>query len=268
MPITALLAFFTALGLLTACGGTREGPPSNPLAMPAGFCEIWAERACNETVIERCVATDVEACRDAQANFCLGLARDNFAGDNAEECLDAVELAYEDAELTADERDTVRKLGTPCDQIVSGSGGSDACVQHSDCETLGLSCVRALGQAMGICQDADIVQGGFPCSGPNQVCAEDFYCDGQNCLAAAGAGAPCTLDMPCRSDFNCERPTGVPPPLGASDATCVPKVGIGEACAKDADCFSDICAIGAAGGICVENVVLSQTDPVCTDLRQ
>ena len=73
--------------------------------------------------------------------------------------------------------------------------------------------------------------------------------------------------MPCRSDFNCERPTGVPPPLGATDATCVPKVGMGEVCDRDADCFSDICAIGAAEGICVENVVLSQTDPVCSDLR-
>src|SRR6185295_13027913 len=106
--------------LPAACSGKKDLLEGVSLADVKSFCAEWGKRACNDQVVSRCAAETKDACVSAQQSFCETLVPDGrYSSMTAPTCLDAVEAAYTDAVLTADERDTTRKLGEPCDKIVS-----------------------------------------------------------------------------------------------------------------------------------------------------
>lgn len=262
-PIRALLTLgFSTLSLLTACGSSEAGPPS-PYASADGFCEKWAEAACNKTVTENCGAASADACVTSQATFCASLIQaDHYARKYAPDCVKAVKAAYLDAKLTRDEYEVVRRLGGVCAKVLSGAGGQGAaCSTALDCNTLdGLTCVTPPGKS-GSCQKPEIVSGGNVCGGDAQVCADGLYCNGANCIANASEGAACGADVPCADGLGC---------LGDDTAASCQRLGaVSDECATGSDCASTICAVApsATTGICVDTVVLSQTEPACTALR-
>jgi len=268
-PTSALL-----LALLSACSTTTEktGPS---LEGRDGFCAEWASRACGDRVVDRCAAADREACVAAQADFCRGLVPDgSYSSRTAEECLVAVQSAYEDAELTGEEREIVLEVGGACDHILSGSTGAGGeCVVDADCNRdVDLACVRKAGQPTGTCQEPVEVGGGLDCSAPETTCADGFYCDGDNCIAEQGEGETCSDAEPCGGDFQCLTAAGTPPVVadgGLEAATCVARAARGESCSTADDCVTGICA-GVAGsdtGVCAEHIVLAPSEQICLDLR-
>jgi hypothetical protein len=258
---------------LSGCAGESDDTDKQ-LAKVEGFCEKWGEHVCNGNVVDQCSAADRQSCREAQAAFCEDLVPSGkYSSEHAEPCLEAVQIAYEDAQLTAEERDVVRFLGGACHPVVSGSGSEgDPCEVTADCSVdADLSCVRKPGEEMGSCQIAEEVEGGRRCSGDTQICASGFYCDGTNCLASHEGGEPCSADVPCADAFKCEALEGGTADAdgGVVETVCVERVGTGQSCGKNEDCMSAICAMatGASGGVCASRIILSATDPICDDLR-
>jgi hypothetical protein len=126
----------------------------DPLADVTGFCEAWAEQACNADVVSHCSAASANACVAKQQSFCETLVpASKYSEQGALDCLDAVGKAYEDTVLTADERDTVLHLAAPCDKVLSGPGNEgDTCTVESDCDTnTGLTCVKKSPTGKGSC---------------------------------------------------------------------------------------------------------------------
>lgn len=251
---------FLVLSLLAAaCSGSKKRATSGTNETAAQFCESFGKAACNDAVVSACSGggTEVDKCVAKQQSFCLAaLSRpEQYSSDNAAACLDAVTTAYEDGKLSADEIQVVREFAAPCDQLIRGPGALGiSCFEPFDCNTLeGLTCVNKPGQP-GTCQVPDVVQGGFTCTEPNQICAEGFYCDGQNCLARPGkVGDACDPDLkPCAADFNC-----------APDYTCQARGDLGAGCDTGIDCKSGVCA----ANLCVQEVILSISEPLCQYLR-
>jgi hypothetical protein len=250
------------VGLL-ACSGEEA---ADPLASANGFCEEWAKRACSDAVLARCGADDKVTCRESQAEFCERLVPNTlYSKDAAQECLDAVEEAYKDAELKSEERDVVRSLAAPCDLILSGNGQTDdSCDESSDCDRVGgYDCVVPLGVTQGTCQKPNRKRGGSSCDGEADVCEDGYYCDDEyNCLERQNAGELCSDAVPCAEGLNCE----LEPDAGAG--ICRAKMLRGEdGCEVDSDCATDICQSANNRSICSSEIILSQLEPICDDLR-
>ena len=99
------------------------------------------------------------------------------------------------------------------------------------------------------------------CSTPESVCAADFYCSGTNCVIRSLEGETCTGDM-CEPGLRCSLATG------DTETTCLPMLGIGEACSADADCASNVCSGSTdTDKICVSSIILTVRDPLCRELR-
>jgi hypothetical protein len=261
-PLIALclLAFSLPLG----CGVDEETPP-DPLATRDGFCKSWGEAVCQERVVDNCASPSVEDCIEAQTGFCLDTVPKSYSSVHAASCLEAVKGAYEDLKLSADEIAVVIKLAAPCDQLSSGTvdEGRD-CTKADDCNTAGgLTCVIKSGAAKGKCETPEVVSGGKACGEPEQVCDEDFYCNGKNCLAYVESGESCEADYECQPTDRCVIP------IDATTLSCQPRLGRSEPCEADADCASLYCSMaeGDTEGLCADNVVLSQREPLCAALR-
>lgn len=266
-----------AISLASACSGKDE--PADRLATVEGFCKVWAEQACNQTVVDRCAATDAEACQDAQAEFCESMIpAGKYSRSGADACLLAVRRAYEDGDLEPEEAAAVLRLEDPCDKVISGSGSpGDACKDTTDCSTeLELVCIKRAGDSMGLCAEPDPKEGGRSCTAPNAVCVEGFYCNGENCVENRGEGQSCSEAMPCAQGFKC-KPAGsaAAPDAGAGDAgaaeptaECVAQAKRGEACKVDSDCETGICGEGS-NPICLGVIVLTGDGDttVCDNLR-
>ncbi len=258
--LLALVFLFVPL----ACSSSKkEGAgDEDPYPDRASFCAAWAQGACNATVVSACSAADAAACVTAQTDFCKEIVPSaGFSSQNAQVCLDAVAAAYSDARLTAAERDTVRSLAAPCNQLAAGtSAEGESCDEDTDCDTVhAYACVIPAGKVSGSCYVPDVVGGGHSCDKPQAVCEAAFYCDGNNCLAGGEQGDACSKEKPCLDDYLCTGATG--------SEKCVAKADSG-ACTKDSDCKSDICTIasGTTEGICVKEIILNGLDPVCPDL--
>lgn len=269
---TRLAIAVTPLLVALGCSGEEKRSGEGPLATEDGFCAEWAERACGSRVVERCAAPSADACRASQAAFCAALVpAGRYSRDGAADCLKAVEDAYDDAELTAEERNTVRLLAPPCDAVVSGPGGAgDPCTEDGDCaREEDLTCVRKGGAPSGTCQVVQVKGGGFDCTPADVVCDEGFFCDGANCLAARGEGSACSGAAPCAPGLRCVDDRGEPAAgdAGAATTTCQAGASTGATCDEDGDCASGICTLGAAGGVCVATILLSAAEPTCVDLR-
>jgi hypothetical protein len=254
-----------------ACSSKKMAFDTVQLADVQSFCADWARRACNDQVVSRCAAEGKDACTAAQESFCETLVPDGqYSATTATTCLDAVEAAYADAVLTADERDTVRMLGAPCDKIVSGSIGTGGeCREDGDCNRdVDLSCVKKAGAATGTCEKPKPVGGGISCADPDATCEDGFYCDGAHCVEEAGEGNPCSAAVPCKSEFQCLSDGGEAIGVVVESGTCQPRKKIGGACRTEADCLSRICAprMNSASGVCAEQILLTPSEPLCLDL--
>jgi len=262
---------WSLVALLAACSGSEPGPGggTTSLKTPASFCQAWGKAACNAEVVDACGGDDVDACVASQQSFCLDLLPYGYDPKYAQECLDAVEDAYADADLNAEELGVVLQLAAPCDRLIKGSGDvGENCSEDTDCNTLAdLRCVIKTGQAQGTCQVPVEVGGGDPCDGPDQICSSNYYCDGENCIRQKALGAECLYDDECSDEHRCdstlddagERVPGV----------CVERIADSEPCTSDAECQSHLCPIArtATEGVCVSDLPLSPPIPLCENLR-
>lgn len=254
-----------ALAVLASCGSSKKRSTSDPYASESDFCGQWAKAACNSDVVSKCSGggDDTAACVASQTAFCLSILPPYYASDNAKACISAVKSAYADAELTAAEVELVRELAAPCDQLNEGPGtNGGACSDTDGCNTLlGLTCIVKPGEPAGTCQIPETAQPGQPCKNANQICTAGNYCNGSNCIARQAEGDACAADTPCREDLLCLGATG--------NQTCQPKADASKPCTSHEGCKSGICSIaqGTTTGICVSEIVLAPTEPVCSDLR-
>lgn len=275
MPRFSRLFVFSLLAT-SGCSGSEIGPGTqmDPLATVGGFCQMWAEAACNDDVVDACAASDVAACVDSQSDFCESLVpAQAYVKDNAMDCLGAVKNAYKDADLSSEELAVVRRLAAPCDRLFRGpEERGDACAADRDCDTVaGFRCVVKGDGDEGSCEEPVSVAGGRSCERAEQVCEEDFYCDGAHCVEKLGENATCAADVECADVLRCSSDAGAGGAGGADGAEprCVLRAETTEACEVDEDCQSRVCARarGAESGVCVEAVRLSVSEPVCEDLR-
>lgn len=239
--------------LVLACSSDESSPQT-----VSSFCEQWAEGACSDQVVSACQAAEASDCQASQIAFCLDLVpSEGFAGSQAGQCLDAVRAAYTDADLTADELETVLRLEAPCDRLISGPGARGAtCTSRLDCDAPeGFDCVFKGNDATGTCQVPTPVAAGLDCSGDSAVCAEGFYCDGENCIGGQSPGEACTVNRECNDGY-------------CSAGTCVAHLEVDVACTFDEQCESGLCyQFSATEQVCTDRVRLSRTEPICEDLR-
>jgi len=251
------------LGLTLPLGCTvEEDTPPDPLAKPSGFCQAWAEAACQPKVVEYCNAKSPEACQSTQADFCLDLLPDNYSSAHAEACLNAVRDAYTDGDLTPDELAVVLHLAAPCDQLSTGTRNSgQSCTSNEECNTVdGFSCIKKLGAAEGICGQAELIDKGEACDSPNQICRDGYYCNGETCGVYKKTGASCDGDFQCKPTDHCVKEAD------ADAGTCELRADLNDPCTRDADCQSGFCAPGDTESTCASTIRLSRTEPLCKNL--
>ncbi|MGC4089031.1 MAG: hypothetical protein QM756_14240 [Polyangiaceae bacterium] len=209
-------------------------------------------------MVSTCQATNVEACHLAQQAYCLALVPANFSDEKGDACIEAVAKAYADADLTGAELLAVTELGPPCDAIVRGpSGAGESCSSDRDCDgSEGYRCALRGGAANGTCQVPELVGAGQKCAALQQTCGDGFYCDGNNCIATKSLGESCSNDYECGSVARCE-----------SDASCAPKLALGDPCTSAADCASGVCYSINGQRSCVDRIRLSPAEALCDELR-
>jgi hypothetical protein len=248
---------------VAACSSDEPGPKTSAedaLRTEALFCNAWAKAACNDDVVSNCDEVDKATCVQHQAAFCQGLIPFGYSPKRAQECLDAVKAAYADAELEADELDTVLHLGGDCSHLVAGVNvAGESCSEPTDCNTVkDYSCVIKAGEQTGTCQIPMVQANGEACDADAMVCNDEAYCDGYNCLVKRKTGKACTYDAMCAAGDRCDIPTDSTDGSG----TCGPKLDLKQACTADAECASDICLAGK----CTSKVVLTSESSLCVDL--
>jgi hypothetical protein len=254
-----------AVGLVLGCSSAKKSGSDNSPHPLSGkdqqFCDRWAEAACNAEVTQRCVATSTDACIASQRAFCMRVAPDGvYVVSAAQDCIDAVTTAYEDASLTATEYATVREMGGPCADLLTGGaapiGEGDPCLVTADCGSSALVCVGATPDGTeGTCEAPVVRNGGQTCGADNQVCAAGVYCDVAvtgYCIERPGAGADCSDAVPCLESLYCD----------ATTLTCLARGSVGDPCTAPEQCASGLCQ-----ELCVNTVDLAVSTPICTDLR-
>jgi hypothetical protein len=273
MKLLTLTSVLT-ITLLVGCGSdSDDDAPPNPLATVSGFCQAWAELACNPNVVNYCAADDADACQSSQSEFCEELVPSNgYDATNASDCLRAVENAYADGDLDADELMVVRALGGECSTLIRGDADEgEACDENSDCDTTaGFTCVQRAGD-QGTCQVPREVDAGRSCSAADAVCDDGFYCDGRNCVERLPEDTECLDSSECAEDLRCEvtsngeaGASGVP----SGQGTCVPRAGTLDPCESHDDCVSGFClALDGGAGECINQIRLARSEPICEQLR-
>jgi hypothetical protein len=242
------------------CSGSQPGPGAeeSSLRTEAAFCDAWAEAACSDRAVMAC-SSELDSCLENQAQACRALVPPGYKAKYAEECVEAVGDAYDDATLTTDELDVVLKLGGDCKRLVDGGQdeGGD-CVESADCDGVnGFECVIQPGQTLGTCEIPVEVGAGRRCSTPGAVCEADFYCDGTNCVERLPEGEACDGDV-CAAGFRCALATG------AADTTCIPQLALRQPCTSDDECASGLC-LGTTRRLCVDTVPLTFESSFCND---
>jgi hypothetical protein len=258
LPLSSVLIWF-------GCSGSQPGPGAeeDKLRTESSFCTEWAKAACNELVVEVCTSNRTD-CLATQKDFCGALVPSGYNSTYAEECIEAVEDAYDDAILTAEELNVVLSLGGECTRINDGGQDEgDDCIRSTDCDGVnGFTCVMKAGQVIGTCQLPISAGGGDPCDDPQVVCEEGFYCDGENCLRRRVLDDACDSTDMCAADLQCVVAAD------AAEGTCIPRFDVAEPCTADGECVSGIC-LGPTEPekICIESIRLATFDPVCRELR-
>ncbi len=245
------------------CSSTEAAP--DPNATVSGFCENWAKAACSAKVVAACAGADkadadlTDGCVISQQAFCEGLLpAKGYSSQEASECLNAVQQAYSDGQLNADDIALVRHRGEPCNHLVKGTQGKgESCLSDDDCDTVqNYLCVLKSGA--GSCQIPTVVEAGDPCTAPGAACKTGYYCGiDEACVKSKMVGASCTESFECTTGLECD--TG----------KCVMRVDA-TSCAKDDDCTTNVCDIpvAASTGRCVNAITLSSSTSICQDLRK
>jgi hypothetical protein len=254
-PYFYLLAVFVWSG----CSGSQPGPGAEEdrYRTESAFCAEWAKAACNEDVVAACNGSR-SGCLETQESACRVLVPIGYASDEAQVCLDAVEDAYADARLDADELEIVLKLGGDCSTLVDGGRSEgESCTNSFECNGVdGFECVVKAGDAEGTCQEPIVVGGGRDCTADEAICEDDFYCDGENCIERSREDDACTSDETCEVGLRCDSVEGV----------CLAKVANAMSCASNDECASGIC-IGTTNKVCASTVVLTVESSLCDALR-
>jgi hypothetical protein len=247
--------FALSLGFIGACSENAE-----PRLTQETFCREWANQACSATVVSACQAENAEACRLSQQAACQALLPEGFVDDtvNEQACLNAVGAAYEDADLNATELETVLRLGEPCNRLVRGGrSAGDRCESTFECDAAsGFTCVIKGTDSDGTCQKPREMEPGMGCEALQDTCSAEFYCNGDNCIAAEEVGSACASQLQCGSTGYC-----------AADGTCAERFAVREACSADYECASGTCFTFDAERICVDSIRLSPSEPLCDALR-
>ena len=255
------------LGLgLPACTIEEDTPP-DPLATTSGFCDAWAEAACRPKVITYCNAKSTDACQSTQGDFCRSLVPSSYSSAHAQECLDAVRIAYEDAELTPEEVQVVLHLAAPCDQLSKGTRTSgQSCSANEECNTAGgFACIVKQGASEGECGQPELISAGEACDGANQICKEGYFCSTEEyCVAYKRTGGACEGDYQCKPTDHCVKDSA-----DAETGICELRADLGDPCTVDADCQSGYCAAGtsATESQCAATIRLGLREPLCESLR-
>jgi len=258
---------FVLLCLSAASGCSSSDGSSDPNGTVSGFCENWGKAACSSKVVLACsgkakVDADLtDACVNSQQAFCEGLlaATTGYSPQKASQCLAAVQKAYSDGQLTAEEVATVRHRGAPCNQLIKGpQGKGESCSKDDDCNTLqNYLCVLKSGE--GTCQIPTLVENGDPCSGPGDACNTGYYCGvDEACVKSKAVGKACMATFECETGLDCDVDTG----------KCATRVDATN-CMQDNDCTTNVCDIpvGASAGRCVESITIASSSSICEDLR-
>jgi len=246
------------------CSSTEDAP--DPNATVSGFCGNWAKAACSNTVVEACAgvdkadASDTDACVMTQRIFCEGLLpTKGYSSQKATQCLNAVQAAYKDARLTAEEIAIVRHRAEPCNHLIKGpQGEGESCASDDECNTLkDFVCVTKNGE--GTCQIPTLIANGNSCSAKGAACHTGYYCGvDEACVQSKAVGKACAADFECQTGLVCDPDT----------SKCTEKVSPAK-CMQDDDCTTNVCDIpvNSSAGMCVSTITLSASSGVCEDLR-
>jgi hypothetical protein len=246
------------------CSSDQPGPgvEEDKFKNTAAFCKEWAEVACNDDVVENCNGTR-SGCVESQQSACEVIVPLGYKSTYAEDCLNAVEDAYADAELDAEELDVVLRLGGACATLIDGGGDEgDGCTESFDCDGVnGYECVIKPGETAGTCQTPNEVPTGDLCRADDAVCSPDDYCDPNTdrCITRLES-EPCPFDAACPADYRCDIAADAP------EGTCEPRLSNGDDCIANEECASGIC-LGATNKVCASNVVLTVESSLCDTLR-
>jgi hypothetical protein len=248
-PTASLATAVLSLGLLVGgCGSGSEDEGEIEVTTRSDFCERWAVAACSSEVVSVCQASSADDCQIAQETACLDALPGTFVDRGVDDCIAAVRKAYEDADLTAAELDTVLRFSGHCSDVILANESGEICEIDSNCEPA-LSCVLK-GETEGSCEeDVVIVEAGHSCTEPEEKCEAGFYCDGRNCLAALREGADCSNDSQCDTEMYCNE-------------ICLAKLDVNEECESDAECVSGICYETAGERSCLNRLRLSPAEPL------
>jgi len=251
------------VGLFALILGCGEEEKEDPLTRE-GFCSAWGAAACSAETVDACQAASADACKATQRETCLDLVSEDFVDNDAETCINGVQLAYLDADLTSSEIKLVQRLAGACNKILSGPGEEgDDCAQNSDCNRVqDLRCVIKGAATMGTCQVPEVIEAGRECTDPEDVCEDGFFCsmdvqdDMANCLAQRDEDSPCASAEECDDDTFCN-----------ADGVCEARRGVDTACTANEQCQSDVCYEFADGPVCIDGLRLSRSESICETLR-
>lgn len=251
-----LLSSLSVTFVVPGCSSSDDDEPETA----ADFCARWAAAACSAEVVSACQAADESDCRESQLAFCLdAVPATGFSGARTDQCIDAVQAAYEDADITSDEIFTVLRFAAPCDQLIRGPRSEgEECESRRDCDApAGFDCVFKGDAASGTCQLPQTIGAGRDCSAPNAVCEPGFYCNGDNCIAGESVGDPCTYHAQCGPNGYC-----------GLTSVCQARAAIGSPCGFDEQCASGLCyQFSDTEQECTDRLRLSRSEPICEDLR-
>lgn len=252
-------------GLLSiACGGGDDPVDTGPkYKYPdvSSFCEAKAEFECTATVLDRCQTTE-DKCVIKRRGICGQAAPSgaSYRPTEAERCLAAVKLAFQDDKYTAEEK--VAELDA-CALLYGGGGvEGSSCTQDYQCDLdEELRCVIRAGTGTGQCYQPEEKQPGQSCEAANAVCTEGNFCTDseQYCVERRAEGMSCSATQPCQDGLRC---------VGdETAAACQAKFTTGTECESDDDCQSGMCSKVGAANQCVSSVILAPNEPICDDFR-
>jgi hypothetical protein len=262
--LVGIASLACAFGLAVGCGGGSDtiAPPPSPYETEQGFCQLLAEAACTQAVVENCYLSDpsdAEQFEDDVASCQAQAAKPSacnpngyaYRRDGAEACVAAVGAAYADGKLNMDE---IEAASEACLAVYSGGKGVGAsCSADHECNyAQGLTCAIELGKDP-TCQEVVIAAPGAKCGDGNAVCEEGYHCnvDASICGQDNGIGETCSETQPCEDGAIC-----------GGGGTCEAKLSNGSTCVDPFECAGGFCvkAQGASTGTCGSTVTLSPTN--------
>jgi hypothetical protein len=255
-----LIAFRRGLvaALLLACACIVKNGPKYPDLN--SFCNARATAECSPNVLLACAIPSASTCINKRQALCLSSvpAGTVYNPSSAENCVNQVSSAYDDAKVTLAESTAI---DAACLSVFDGPAGKDAsCQSDLGCQvSSGLRCILAPGSSQGICEIPQAVQGGGSCSASNARCVTGFHCGPTaHCDINAAVGEACGAQIPCGTDLQC-----------SSGGTCINKNVDGSMCSSADECLHGICnkASTSSTGLCVSQVSLASMEPFCIDSR-